>query len=662
MLAMLKAIGAYRKHTNLIAFHPGLKECKSSPIVRIFMSIQENKRTSAPAPGNSITGTGLLTADFLRSVPNHPGVYLMKNRQGQILYVGKAKNLRKRVSSYQRVNPKTSSKTALLLDKVTAIETIMTHTEKEAFILEASLIKKHRPRFNIELKDDKSYPRIKVTLGEEWPRVYMTRRRIKDGSRYFGPYSSAGAMRNTLGIINRLFPLRRCKGRHIKKRERPCLNYQMGRCLAPCSGKVNKEQYMQMVTNVIMILEGRNRQLRTQLETEMQRASQTLEFEKAALVRDQLQALAKTLEKQVVVSNLDRDQDVFGYVRKGAGVGIAVMNIRQGMVCGQQVFFLLDPIGDDSEVLGEVIRQYYNREQSAPDELLLPFPVMDHVPLVEWLGDICGRSVQLRVPKRGAGIKLLHMAAANAKQVHIDQQNRERSWQELARNLQSKLHLQSLPARVECLDISNIGGKQPVGALVCFLEGEKAPREYRHYSISGAHEPDDYRMMTEVLSRRFSKDGKDAVLPDLLVIDGGKGHLNVIRDVLGEKGLQDQVELVAIAKDRENKTDKIYRPGRKNPLNLVRHSPALFFMMQVRDEAHRFGISLHRRMRQKSALASELDNVPGIGPSRKKMLLKNLGSLAKVKKASAAELAAVSGIGKELAEQIWNFFHLERKK
>jgi excinuclease ABC subunit C len=625
------------------------------------MSIQENKDISASVPICGTPGTGVLTADFLRSVSIHPGVYLMKNRQGQILYVGKAKNLRKRVSSYQRVNPEVSPKTVLLLSRVAAIETIMTHTEKEAFILEASLIKKHRPRFNIELKDDKSYPRLKVTLGEEWPRVYITRRRTKDGSRYFGPYSSAGAMRNTLSIINRLFPLRRCKGRYIKKRTRPCLNYQMGRCLAPCSGKVGKAEYREMVANVLMILEGRNRQLRTQLATEMQRASEALEFEKAALVRDQLHALVTTLEKQVVVSNLDRDQDVFGYVRQGAGVGIAVINVRQGMVCGQQVFFLLDPIGDDSEVLGEVVRQYYASEQSVPDELLLPFQVADHISLVEWLGDIRGKGVQLRVPKRGAGLKLLHMAAANAKQVLIDTENRERSWQGLARNLQNTLHLRAFPARVECLDISNIGGKQPVGSLVCFLEGEKAPKEYRHYSISGAHEPDDYRMMTEVLTRRFSRDDTDVIFPDLLVIDGGKGHLNIARDVLREKGLQDGVELVSIAKGGENQTDKIYRPGRKNPLSLVRHSPVLFFLMQIRDEAHRFGISLHRRLRQKSALASELDKVPGIGPSRKKMLLKTLGSLEKVKKAARAELAAVPGIGPELAGQIWDYFHADQK-
>jgi excinuclease ABC subunit C len=625
------------------------------------MFSQENKNKSDQAFENSNNGSGPFTAEFLRSVPNRSGVYIMKNRHGQILYVGKAKNLRKRVSSYQRVNSKVSPKTVLLVGKIATIETIQTHTEKEAFILEASLIKKHRPKFNIELKDDKSYPSIKVTLGEEWPRVYMTRRRIKDGSRYFGPYSSAGAMHNTLNIINRLFPLRRCKGKHIKKRKRPCLNYQMGRCLAPCSGKVEKKQYRQMVDNVLMVLQGKNRKLQVQLETEMQRAAEILEFEKAALVRDQVHALVKTLEKQVVVSNLDRDQDVFGYVRKGAGVGIAIINVRQGIVCGQQVFFLIDPIGNDNEVLGEVIRQYYNREQFVPDELLLPAKITDYVHLAEWLGDTSGKGVGLRVPKRGEGLKLLEMAASNAEQVHIDQENKERNWQELARNMQAKLHLHLFPARVECLDISNIGGKQPVGSLVCFVEGDKTPKEYRHYSISGAHEPDDYRMMNEVLTRRFKTEGKVAVLPDLLVIDGGKGHLNVAQKVIQNKGLEDQIELVSIAKDKENKSDKIYRPGRKNPINLQRHSPVLLFLMRVRDEAHRFGISFHRRLRHKSTLSSELDNVPGIGPSRKKILLKSLGSLARIKKASRAELAAVPGIGTELAGQIWNFFHIKQK-
>lgn len=598
-----------------------------------------------------------LSSEFLRSVPKQPGVYLMKNRQGKILYVGKAKDLRKRLSSYKRTGSTVSSKTALLIKKVAAIDTILTHTEKEAFILEASLIKKHRPKFNIELKDDKSYPRIKVTLGEEWPRVFMTRRRLKDGGRYFGPYSSAGAMRNTLNLINRMFPVRRCKGRNVKNRVRPCLNYQMGRCLAPCSGKVDKNQYRRMVDSILLILEGRNSQLREQLKTDMQKASESLEFEKAAILRDQLQSLNKTLEKQVVASNFDKDQDVFGFVRKGAGVGIAVINVRQGMVLGKLEYFLLDPIGDDSEVLGEVLRQFYVREQAIPDEVLLPFQVPDHLFLSDWLTEIRGRNVQLLIPKRGKRVKLLEMAEANGLQVHIDQENRERSWQEMAKNLQGKLNLHNFPARVECLDISNLGGKQPVGSLVCFVDGEKAPKEYRHYSISGLHEPDDYRMMNEVLTRRFKAGEKENVLPDLLVIDGGKGHLNVARNVLQNKGLLDQVELVSIAKDKENKTDKIYRPGRKNPVNLLRHSPVLFFLMQIRDESHRFGIAFHRRLRHKSTLASELDNIPGIGSSRKKILLKTMGSLAAIKKASRKELGAVQGVGPELAGQIWTYFH-----
>jgi excinuclease ABC subunit C len=615
-----------------------------------------NKRNSAAESKRESAGP--LTADYLRTVPNRPGIYLMKGAEGKILYVGKAKDLRKRLASYQKLNPAISSKTLLLLSKVNVIETILTHTEKEAFILEDSMIKKHRPRFNIELKDDKTYPRIKVTLGEEWPRVYVTRRRVKDGSRYFGPYSSAGAMRNTLNLINRLFPLRRCKGRSIRKRLRPCLNYQMGRCLAPCTGLVEKKQYQKMVDSVLMILEGKNIQLRGELGTEMLKASANLEFEKAAVFRDQLQSLDKTLEKQAVINNLGKDQDIFGYVRIGAGVGIAVINVRQGVVLGQQVFFILDPIGDDREVLGEVIRQFYTREESFPDELLLPFQVPDHLSLAEWLTEMRGRKVQVRVPKRGNDVKLLQMAETNARQVHIDQENREKSWQEMAKNLQSRLQLGRTPGRIECLDISNIGGKQPVGSLVCFIQGEKVQREYRHYSISGSHQPDDYRMMGEVLERRFTPTGdKMHICPDLLVIDGGKGHLNVAVDVLRNKGLQDMVELVAIAKDKISRVDKIYRPGRKNPVSLPRHSPVLFFLMQVRDESHRFGITFHRKLRRKSTLSSELDSVPGIGSSRKEMLLRSIGSLAKIKHASREELAAVQGIGPELADLIWNYFH-----
>ena len=601
----------------------------------------------------------VLTKQFLKTVPLQPGVYLMKGEDGQVLYVGKAKELRKRLASYQQVDPTISLKTDVLMGRVRSIEFIMTHTEKEAFILEASLIKKHKPRFNIDLKDDKSYPLIKVTVGEDWPRVLMTRRRLKDGSRYFGPFASANAMRNTLGIIKRVFPLRSCKGKKLKKRSRPCLNHQMGRCLAPCTGQADPAQYREMVENILLILEGKNRQLLKQMNDEMQEAAAALEYEQAALLRDRLQALNKTMEKQVVVSvtDIDKDQDVVGYVRHGAGVALSFISVRQGMVNGQQTFFLLDPIGDDVEVLAEAVRRYYSRKQTIPHELLLPVNIGDTGSLAEWLSDLRGSRTQVWVPKRGGRLKLLKMAEQNARQMHIDQENRQRSWQELAAAMQAKMRLGSFPARIECLDISNISGKQPVGSLVCFIEGDKAGSQYRHYKISGADTPDDYRMMEEVLDRRFARDEKVNDLPDLLVLDGGKGQLNVARRVLENHKLLGKIELASIAKDREGKVEKIYRPGRKNPLSLAGHSPVLLFLMQIRDEAHRFGVTFHRRLRHKKAFASELDNIAGIGAGRKKMLLKELGSMAAVKRARVSELAAVNGIGPELAQQIWNYFH-----
>ena len=601
----------------------------------------------------------VLTPGFLRSVPLKPGVYLMRGGDNRILYVGKAKELRKRLASYQKVDPAISPKTVVLMSKVESVEFIMTNTEKEAFILESSLIKKHKPRFNIDLKDDKSYPLIKVTVAEEWPRVLMTRRRLKDGSRYFGPFSSSNAMRNTLNIIKKVFPLRNCKGKNLKKRNRPCLNHQMGHCLAPCTDKADRNQYREMVADVLLILEGKNRQLLNQINIEMQEAAAALEFERAAQLRDRLQSLNKTMEKQVVISttNFERDQDVVGYVRKGAGVALSFINVRQGMVNGQQTFFLLDPIGDDIEVLAESIRRYYSGEQTIPHELLIPFELEDIDSLEEWLSDMRGSKVQVKVPKRGERLKLIKMAGENARQLHKDLENRQKNWQELANALQTKLHLNRFPARIECLDISNISGKQPVGSLVCFIEGEKAAAQYRHYKISGPDTPDDYRMMEEVLTRRFTKDKKEGDMPDLLVLDGGKGQLNVALRVLENVTLFKEIELVSIAKDREGKVEKIYRPGRKNPLGLAGHSPVLLFLMQVRDEAHRFGVTFHRRLRHKKAFASELDEVAGIGQARKKELLKQLGSMAAVKKAEVNELASVHGIGPELALQIWNYFH-----
>ncbi len=621
------------------------------------MSTASENTVSASRPA------AVINADFLRTVARRPGVYLMKDRAGRIIYVGKALDLRKRLASYRRsAVAAQGGKTAVMLNRVRSVDTIITGTEKEALILEAELIKKHKPRYNITLRDDKNYPLIKVTINEKWPRVMMSRRRLKDGARYFGPFSSAAAMWETLNYLNLAFPLRRCAGKTLKKRRRSCLNYQMGRCPAPCTGQADSEKYGEMVRNVLMILEGRRQQLCREIEDKMKTAAAALEFEEAALWRDRLAALRRTLEKQVVVANRLADQDIFGFCRQGMAVAVAIVFVRRGVVNGQRTFFLAEPVGDDAQVLAEVIQRYYGNEQPAPREIMLPFAVPGREALSGWLGDLRGGRVLLKVPRRGAALALLRMAAANARQIHSDLDKKARAWESLAANIHAALRLTRLPGRIECLDISNIGGAQAVGSLVCFQDGEKEKSAYRHYKIRDIQGPDDYGMMAEVLTRRFNN--KDKIvefakfLPSLLVLDGGKGQLNIAVKILSDLGLRDVVELVAIAKEKETgQGEKLYRPGRKNPIVLPRHSPVLLFFMQIRDEAHRYGITFHRKWRQKATLQSQLDNIPGVGPVRKKALLKSLGSFRKIMAASADTLASVAGIGPELADHIWRYLH-----
>lgn len=610
------------------------------------------------APGKkTFSGQAVLTADFLRTVAHHPGVYLMKDAEGMILYVGKARDLRKRLSSYARYSPDQHTKTAVMLAKVAGVETILTNTEKEALILEASLIKEHRPRYNVILRDDKSYPLIKVTVNETWPRLIMTRRRSRDGARYFGPFSSSSAMWETIKYLTGLFPLRRCKGRELVQRDRPCLNYQLGRCLAPCAGKVDQQKYQEQVRNILLILEGRNRQVLRELEGQMAAASDDLRFEEAALYRDRIRALRKTFEKQLMVSSHRLDQDIFSLVRQGGAVVIAVVFVRHGVVNGSRTFFLADPIGDDAEILSEALKRYYGDEEFLPHEVLLPLPVEDMDVLADWLTERRGGKVQLFVPQRGDKRKLLQMAAANAAQVFADRDKKARSWQGLASALQHSLRLVRTPERIECLDISNIGGELAVGALVCFVQGEKQKTRYRHYKIRTASGPDDYGMMAEVLERRLARGRKEGDLPDLLLVDGGKGQLNVARAVVADLGIADRVDLAGIAKERDGEGEKLYRPARKNPIILPRHAPVLLFLMRVRDEAHRYGITFHRKWRRKKMLSSKLDHLPGIGAVRRKALLKSLGSMQHIEQASVDELAAVPGIGRQLAEQVWHHLH-----
>ncbi|MBU1564421.1 MAG: excinuclease ABC subunit UvrC [Proteobacteria bacterium] len=593
----------------------------------------------------------------LSSAPHSPGVYLMQDGKSVVLYVGKAKDLFKRLSSYAHLSGAVHSKTAVMLNHVRKVETIITNTEKEALILEASLIKKHKPKYNIILRDDKNYPYIKVTIQEDWPRVFMVRRKTRDKARYFGPYSSVGSMWSTLRLIAALFPLRNCKGSNLKPRPRPCLNRQIGRCLAPCAGGADRTLYLEHVDKILMLLEGRNRDLNSALEKQMFVASDNLDFEGAAILRDQIAALGRTLEKQVISAGHNKDQDVYGFARKDAAVTIAILFIRNGLINGSRTFFLADPYGDDGSILSQVLGQFYDSDALIPAEILLPLAPNDLELLEEHLGDSAGMRVHVKIPQRGDSQQLVAMANTNALQAFEEKEQKSRLWENLGESLQKTLHLARLPARIECLDISNISGKQAIGALVCFHQGEPDKANFRHYKIKTVEGPDDYAMMREVLTRRLRRGIEEQNLPDLFLVDGGKGQLGIALAVAGELGITESVDWLGIAKERQNEGEKLYRPGRKNPIVLLPHNPVLLFLMRIRDESHRYGITFHRKLRNKSTLASTLDDIPGIGSAKKQELLRHMGNLKRLRAANVQQLREVKGIGPELAVSIFNFFN-----
>jgi len=599
-----------------------------------------------------------LSAEFLQTISHGPGVYQMLGKR-EVLYVGKAGDLRKRLAQYAHYHGSAHSKTAVMLSHVQRVETILTTTEKEALILEASLIKKHRPRYNVILRDDKNYPLIKVTIKDSWPRLIVTRKRLRDGNRYFGPYSSTSAMRSTLKLLYTMFPLRRCPT--VRERQRPCLNFQMKRCLAPCSGKVDQATYRAMVQEILLILEGRSTEVIHHLTEKMQAAASELAFEQAAAFRDQINGLEKTLERQIIVAEHRLDQDVYGLAREKASVGIAILFIRSGMISGAQTFFITDPIGDDDRILRQTILQYYSARRQPPRELLLPGRPENTDLVVDHLSGLRGAPVRILVPQRGKRMQLMQMAADNAHQIFAQRSKRQKAWEGLATALQKSLKLRNRPGRIECLDISNLAGKQAVGSLVCFLEGEKEPSSYRHYRIRLKDEPDDYAMMAEVLDRRMETGIQKNNLPDMLLLDGGKGQLNIALDILGRYNLLEAMDLVAIAKEKKDEGEKLFRPGRKNPILLPAHSPALLYLMRIRDESHRFGITFHRRLRNRETLHSKLSALNGVGKKRKQLLLKTLGSYTRVLKSTPEELATVPGIGRTLAATIYKQLHPERK-
>lgn len=600
-------------------------------------------------------------SQIVQGLPERPGVYLFKDRKGTILYVGKAGNLRHRVASYfQRIEEK-DPKTLLLLEKVADIETIVTETEKEALILEDALIKTHHPRYNIKLRDDKRYPCLRLSLDEDFPTLRIVRRVQKDGALYFGPYPSATSLKETLRLVRRLFPIRICREAKFSNRTRPCIQYEMERCLGPCSGKVDRARYGEVVHQVRMFLEGRDKELLSRLKRQMEEASEQLHFERAAKIRDQIAHIEKVIEKQIVVSHDPIDRDVIGLSRQEDRPALFLLFIRSGTLLGGKGFNLMATNLPDEEILSSFIGQYYREDRFIPEEILVPRSILEKDLLERRLTEIKGDTVSILFPQRGEKKKLVEMASENAMRLIRREMDQESERERLLSDLKAKLHLQRIPKRIEAFDLSNLQGSQAVGAMVTFEEGKPDPTRYRHFKIKTVTGADDYGMMYEVLLRRFKRALEENDLPDLVLLDGGRGQLNVAREVFKELGIEG-VDLLSLAKEGKKvrgkaSGEKIFHPQYRGPILLGKQSPLRHFLDQIRDEAHRFAIAHHKRRRRKEALRSNLDEIPGIGRTRQRELLRYFGSLQRLREASLEELRKVSKMTRETAERVYRFFH-----
>jgi len=606
---------------------------------------------------------GMELEDQIQILPTSPGVYLMKDQAGKVLYIGKAKNLRNRVRTYFGKSGDARLSLRFLMPKVRQVETILTDTEKEALILENTLIKKHKPRHNIDLKDDKTYFSLRFSVQEKFPKLTLVRKVKRDGARYFGPYASSAAVKETLRILRSLFPLRTCSDANFRNRSRPCLNFQIKKCLGPCCGLVFPEKYADLVQEVILFLEGKNSQLIKLLQERMTEASENLDFEEAARIRDQIGAIEQTLEKQKAVSQTPNDQDVFAFHHQGNVWEFQILFFRRGILVGNKSFHFSRINLPEEEALAAFLRQYYAEEPSIPHEVLLPLPVEDEPLLAEWLSEKRGGKVEVHVPQRGEKKSLVEMAQKNAEHAFQKKVDETENLSLLLQELKEKLRLRSLPHRIECFDISNLFGTLAVGSRVSFRDGKPDRSQYRHYRVHAPSFPDDYAMMYEILKRRYSKLELDKEKPDLLVVDGGKGQLNVALAVLDELGLRDR-SAIGLAKDKgpspkkiaEKTADKIYLPNVKDPI-LLGHSGALHYLQRIRDEAHRFAITYHKKLRGRRGLRTILDEIPGIGGVKKKALLRGFGSLRKIQEATVEGLSQMEPLTRKDAQTVFEFFH-----
>lgn len=598
-----------------------------------------------------------LDPDSLRqNLPDGPGVYLFKDRSDRVIYVGKAKSIKKRLLSYFKPPTDLPHKTAIMMKKAQGLDYILTATEKEAFILERNLIKKHMPRYNIVLRDDKQYPCLRLDIKELYPRLGIVRKIKKDGALYFGPFSSANSVRCTLKLIDSIFQLRKCKGKRLPNRSRPCLNHQLGRCLGACVNNVSPSSYKEIVDQVKLFLEGRNRELISKLKRKMQRASDQLDFEKAAQIRDQIRAVENTIERQNVVSPKMEDQDIIGLAQKNGLFHLIILFVRRGNLMGSQDYLFKNEGGSATEVMEAFLKQYYTRELFIPKQILISEPVEDLLSITEWISEQAGRKVSIHRPLRGVKRRLVKLAVANAENLMAHPRYSEGV--DLMSMSKAVLNLKKVPIVIEGLDISNLYGDKAVGTIVSFVDGIPNRSGYRNYRIKGVDSIDDYGMMAELASRRLSKDKP----PDLFVVDGGKGHLLAVKKVLDDVSKADRPDVVAIAKaedKRGDRTDKVYIVNRKNPLSLPGDHPVLHLLMRIRDEAHRRAITYHRKIRGKSLKDSELDRIPGVGSKRKKILLKHFGNIEAISRVEMADLVQIPGISQSLAQNIYNFFHAD---
>ncbi len=601
----------------------------------------------------------------MTAAPKSPGVYIMHDAAGKVIYVGKANDLKSRIGSYF-TGKDTRPMAPFLMARVRDIEFITTATEKEALILENNLIKKHRPRYNVILRDDKTYYHLSLDPSEPYPKLQLVRNRLNSAALYFGPYPSGLAAKETLRFVQQVFPLRTCTNRDFQLRPRPCLEYQIGRCLAPCKNLIDEAAYRKLAESAVSFLQGRRRELVSDLKKQMEDAARDQNYEEAARLRDRIGALEHALERQNVDWGGREDQDVLGVYADQETYQLCILFVRGGKLLGSKSFTPVKTKADAGEVISSLLQQYYDGS-NLPDELIVPVHLLDEDLIAEWLADQKGKKVPLLVPKRGAKKALADMAGANARELYLAGQKKEEQRAAALQTLQERLSLSRMPRRIECYDISNLSGKNAVASMVVLQDGEPDKSGYRRFRIRGLNEPDDYGMMREVLTRRFS--GTEP-LPDLVVVDGGKGQLNVALSVLND--LKIKLDVVGLAKEERafpaakmklrgkaaKAEDRVYLPGRKDAVFLSSRPAALALLQRVRDEAHRFAVSYHHRLKHKNDFRSVLDAIPDIGRERKRELLKYFGSVTQVQNASLSDLQKVPGIGKELAEKIYS--HLRR--